>query len=1111
MKISEKKAKTGKPGHVAIMASAGSGKTTRLAHRYIGLLADPDRQVVPGRICAMTFTRKAAGEIFDRIAENLSKAASDKAVAKKMAEEDLQMPTLKSADFLRLLRLFLDSIHRTSIGTMDSFIVRVAKLFPLELGIPVDFQVADAEGALAMENRQGILMRILSKPDVKPAAQKEFLEAFKKATFGHEEKAFGDLLENLISSFHLHYRLCASADKWGNENLIWPGKGRPWKYSAGGLEKHTAAAGKWIEEKLKSADGNYAKVLENLRNIVEVLGTYGPTTPWADEFETTVGKRLITNVLESGPRDLSIEYQRNSYGIDPEAAGAMAHLVGNMMAVEIDRALRRTIGMHALLEHYDRAYDEATRQSGRFSFTDIQYLLARGDRSGMGSKISRLSGEEGKLYIDYRMDSKLDHWLLDEFQDTSDLQWAIFSNLISELIQASPDGYERSFFYVGDVKQAIYRWRGGNPNLFREIYEEFNKNRTVIDLQHIAKTHRCSQPVVDAVNKVFSALPASLPAGTAGKWKTVWKNHETYNKDAPGYVALLEPPHTDENRDNQEESRYRLVADLLNEVQPVKRRLEVGILVRTNYAGSELANALRRDCPGMSFVHEGKAGITRNELVQALLSLVAVAAHPGDEFAWKHVQMTPLLALLETKGISRKNIAVNLLREVTDCGFQSFIDNWGAQLESTVNIGEYGRECLSRLENAAAEFDATGSRDCSSFLDFINEYEIHEEAMRTSVRIMTIHQAKGLEFDMVILPELQSRAGMNMVDSGTPDLIHAGKQSNPDWILRAPRSMVCDHDATLKAQLASVNEDACFDYLCLLYVAMTRAKHALYIVTSHQGKSEVVRPARFIKEQLTGEMEPEAQPNTRINRSEYIRLYSSSEAGEKWFEARWPIEKSVTAPAAKTVRGKDYSKCKSMRKMLKRSEPSKQEQYERKASSMFDPESHDVLGFGSVIHKLFEQVEWVDKETDPDKIAKSVNISSCCSASVYDDACVQFRQALRSPEVRKALTKPAGNVELWREKGFDIVVDGEWISGIFDRVIIARNATGRATDAVILDYKSNRIEDEAGDIRRTAESYRRQMELYRLALSGILGLPQGRIAIQLLLTRIHKIYTFDSL
>ncbi len=350
---------------------------------------------------------------------------------------------------------------------------------------------------------------------------------------------------------------------------------------------------------------------------------------------------------------------------------------------------------------------------------------------------------------------------------------------------------------------------------------------------------------------------------------------------------------------------------------------------------------------------------------------------------------------------------------------------------------------------------------------------------------------------------------MNMVRVDTPDLLCAGKPSAPDWILKAPKRIVLEHDQELKKQVEKANEENCFDILCLIYVAMTRAKHGLYIVTTHQkiGTSETLRPSRFIKQQLTGEMEPEVESNININGKPYVQIYPEKSGDRNWYESRWPITEEKQSREVK-VSG-TARKRKSRRIILKRSEPSKQESFVRRAADLFEPESRDVLDFGSAIHELFEKIEWCDEKTDADKIISEWSSSAGCTGEIYTDVCTQFRDTLTSEEIRRALAKPDKNAILRREWKFDIILDNEWVSGAFDRVIILNSADSKPTGAIIMDYKSNRIEPTSFHINRIAETYRKQMELYRRALSQILGISEKKIELKLLLTRIHKIITLE--
>ncbi|MEN9403386.1 MAG: hypothetical protein RL091_2089, partial [Verrucomicrobiota bacterium] len=136
-------------GHVMILASAGSGKTYALTNRYVRLLAHGAK---PERIAALTFTRKAAGEFFDEILKKLARAAEDEKAARRLAQE-IEVPSLQAADFLKLLRSVTASMHRLNLGTLDSFFARVVKAFPLELGLGADFEVLQ-EYSARMERRR---------------------------------------------------------------------------------------------------------------------------------------------------------------------------------------------------------------------------------------------------------------------------------------------------------------------------------------------------------------------------------------------------------------------------------------------------------------------------------------------------------------------------------------------------------------------------------------------------------------------------------------------------------------------------------------------------------------------------------------------------------------------------------------------------------------------------------------------------------------------------------------------------------------------------------------------------------------------------------------------
>jgi ATP-dependent exoDNAse (exonuclease V) beta subunit len=340
----------------------------------------------------------------------------------------------------------------------------------------------------------------------------------------------------------------------------------------------------------------------------------------------------------------------------------------------------------------------------------------------------------------------------------------------------------------------------------------------------------------------------------------------------------------------------------------------------------------------------------------------------------------------------------------------------------------------------------------------------------------------------------------NMVKTSSPQLICAGGRSDPEWILRRPKKAICDLDPLLTEEIEKENAAHCFDSLCVLYVAMTRARHGLYMVTSgFKSKPSSMHPSVFVKTQLTGEANtPKAGPNVEINGSEYIRLYESRNGGSGWYSKDWPEKEEKEETEESLGLDTDYAGKGS--EVLRHREPSKQAAIEKSAGSLFSARSSDVMDFGSAIHEMFEQVEWAES-ADVDKIIEEWEPTSRYDAEVTRDAVTQFRKCMQSAEVRELLKKPDGNVlSPWIEKRFEVVMDGGIVSGAFDRVIIERDGAGKPVSAVIIDYKSSLVDREE-KIKAKIEDYKAQMYAYRDALALILGLKPKDIKLKLLFTK----------
>ena len=1047
--------------HEAILASAGSGKTFQLAHRYIRLLA---HDVEPSRIIAVTFSRKAAGEIFTAIVTHLREAATSEKNAAATAER-IQRPELRATDFLRLLRRFLNDLQRLHISTIDSFTIGILRTFPLELGIAPGFQVMNGDSPQAVRARTDTLSALFRATGRDAGDRQELLEAFKQATPGQEVKRFAATFDRVITDHLSLYRELPDVTAWGRPERIWP-DGNPWLTAPAGV----ADAVKLLRSEIASGEWN-AYAQDKWTLFLDEIESYHPGLPW-DRIAYMADRLLAeSDALRQGRIDLKI--YRSTYTRTGRVADAMYVLVRHLMYQSLQAALERTQGIGRLLDRFEQHYDRQVRRPGLISFEDSLHLILEA-----GKPLSRSSGDPARLHIDYRLDSQLDHWLMDEFQDTSDLQWAVLRNLADEILQDSEGA--RSFFFVGDVKQAIYGWRGGNHKLFGRILERYGAR---IEQRPLNTSFRSSPEVLDLVNETFAELPDEIPAAVQEQWAAFWSPHQCRQDQPPptGHAALLEAGTDLKDRD----AVYQACADLLGEIDPLRRGMTVAVLVRQNKTAQAVANALRAALPRMPVAIEGESELADNPVVLLLLALVQFAAHPGDTLAREHLRMSPLAHAVA----HAVREPVLLLTDIYRHGYAAFLCAWGRKLEAATPLDAFGRHRLQALLDAAAEFDTVGNRQPDDFLAFIRAYRFPEQTADSTVRVMTIHKSKGLGFDVVLLPELTGSLGGSL----RHDLHLARDESgDPQWALALPNAPIRDQDDVLQAETQHALEDDGFENLCALYVALTRAKRGLYLITTPPPKSTgALTLAAYLRLQLAGDKGATPTGTMDLNGRSYGVLYERGQR-DGWAKAA-PSSADPGEPAIHWP--EQFASRPSKRRRLLPVSPSSQAEVPRAAHLLFAPAVHRSLDLGRQVHALFEQVDW----TDTADVAQVVAAARRHLPGLDDEAVTHFETALATPAFQSALARPDGAATLWREQPFEAVIHDEWVTGLFDRVVLVRDPSGVLTAAEILDYKTNVVDEQ--NLADTVAHYRPQLTLYARALSQLTGFPYERIRRTLLFTR----------
>jgi len=1059
-------------GHKMILASAGSGKTYALTNRFVQLLACG---APPERIVALTFTRKAAGEFFDEILNKLALAASDPKAAVRIAAE-IGEPQLGPADFLNMLRAMVSAMHRLSLGTLDGFFARVVRAFPLELGLGGDFEILQEHGARL--ERQRVLRQLFARTGGElDDAQKEFVEAFKRATFGAEEKRLSARLDQFIDLHQEVYLSAPDGEAWGNALRIWPKKS-VWLEAAGDANGAAAVLRGWAE-----SAGLGEKQLGRWLEFLAALEAWAPGATLPRELLYVLEKAVAAwEALIKG--EAVLEFDRKKQTLTADACAALAALTRKVFGGELARRLEMTRGIHTVLRGYEVVYHDLVRRAGKLTFADVQRLLMPDAGHGFaGQGAPRLASggedaEDGRMLVDWRLDAKFDHWLLDEFQDTSHGQWSVLRNLIDEAVQ-DPEG-RRSLFYVGDVKQAIYGWRGGDPRLFREIYDHYNTAAAgTISEGRLDQSWRSGPVIVSAVNRVFgnaAALSQLVPGPAAERWTREWRDHVSARPQLEGQVAWL---HGDDD-----ETRAALTLRLLEQISPLERGLSVAVLVQSNDAATWLADYLRRE-GGLPAVAASDLQVcTDNPLTIAVLALLQAAAHPGDRFAWEHVRMTPLADAVVAAGLDGTDaLTEGILRQVHTEGFARTVEAWLRRLEPVLAVDDaFSRERARQLTDAAQLFDETGSRDVSEFVQFAGRHVVRDAETAAVVRVMTIHKSKGLGFDVVVLPDLEGNSLSTRRREGL------GVQRTParavEWVLDLPPKLFHENDPVLAAHVEAAEADAAYEKLCLFYVAMTRAKRALYLITKPVGaKSVSANFPRLLTETLGS---AGLADGVRVGGWSAVGVFS--EGSVDWFERIALLDEQTNSPRMRADIGALSREMAVIRHQART--PSGTKTGVVTGAALFGADGTTAASFGTAVHAALAAVEWGGVSPDVRAAWENADFESPVTAEAR--ACVQ------APALANVWLKPTETSEVWRERAFEIVLDGAWITGVFDRVVLTRDADGRAVSATIYDFKTDRVGTDDGD--RLLVRYTAQLTIYRRAAAWLSGLPETQVRCALVVT-----------
>jgi ATP-dependent helicase/nuclease subunit A len=795
----------------------------------------------------------------------------------------------------------------------------------------------------------------------------------------------------------------------------------------------------------------------------------------------------------NGHCELTVNRAKQTLG--PAACGLVDGIVTHLVGGEITVKLERTRGVWQVLKLFEEHWSHQVRRRGRLTFQDMELILAGHEFANDLPRplLSQVPGEDERLRIDYRLDARYDHWLLDEFQDTNHTQWSVIENLIDEVVQDASD--ERTLFQVGDVKQAIYAWRGGDTRLFEDIAARYNSGTIQrVKERPLNVSWRSGHDVIDLVNRVFGDAAAlaemKLPSDAIQRWP--WREHKVagIHDTMPGYTALIHPNAADGEK-VVEEDRFAVVTGLLEEIQPVERELSCAILVQSNKTSRELVEYIRAHAPGIPVMSESEIAIaTDNPLTLALLSLLKCATHPGDSFAWQHLRMTPFRQVLDDADMNPGKLASEVLRLIFDEGFETTLRTWLGKLIATGFVLDvFTHRRAEDFMLAARIFDQGGSRDVDEFVAYAESYTIKEPDTRNAVQVMTIHKSKGLTFDCVILPDLEGNS-MSTVRRGIG--VKRGEKRRVDWVFDLPPSDIVKADPVLAEYREEREAEAAYEELCKFYVALTRAKHANYLIATPRSKSSTSNNFIKLLDLTLGGGKPVAETFGRVAANVVFATETKS-TNRRWFEAL-PAKAVETAAAHPPIAVKAEARLRPTRRT-----PSGSETSTVTAKQLFSRGGRFARNFGTLVHTCFEQIAWLDEMT-PAQLNELWSAVPCVDDTLRTRAEDEVRRCLDVSDIVAILSRPSPEAQLWREKRFEILLGHEWLSGTFDRVMIEPH------QATIIDFKTDKVTTPE-DFAARVDGYRPQLLTYREVIHRMTGLPLAAIHCRLIFTHRREVVT----
>jgi len=823
-------------------SSAGSGKTRTLAREYLKLALQFKADYYK-HILAVTFTNKATQEMKNRILAYLDAFANgrnDSLALELMNELKMDVLTFKN-NCQALQSEILHNYSQFSISTIDAFFQKVIRAFTREAGLSGDYRLEIDQEEVIEEIVDKLVDELGSNHQLTQwiiEFAKENLENdrawdvrsslidFAKEIFQEKFRAIEDELMHSTSAPGYFKNLQTALRK---ECFTFIGIIK--KYA---LEALTIIhSNGWTKSDFKY-DGGIYNFLVKMNNVHSV----------EDLDEEYVGKRARKEFLDS--KNWSDKNTLNASGIQQKAESLLIPLLKTILEYR-DKHYKTALSAEVVLNNFYAfgLVADLSRKLREHKEENNMMLLADAPKFLQG-----IIQDSDTPFIYEKIGSFYRNYLIDEFQDTSGMQWSNFKPL---LINSLDQGYPG--MVVGDVKQSIYRWRGGDLKLLQqEVEHQIDPDRVV--MKELSSNFRSAVTVVNFNNAFFEA--ASVAAERETGEKLVYESYrdvtQQISKEEEGFVKVQFIRQPDKEISWKEEALLNIPKQL-EQFQDCGITLrDVAILVRNNREGIEVAEYLLQ-YKNQQAITAYRYDVISNEslriegaiTVSIIVSALKYMVNPEDLIARAQLSYDygrlhdntnlQLLFSISDRESFKKKLPVAFTKEKGHLKKLPLYE----LTETLIEIFELGKvegelTYLQTFQNLVLDFSTRERNDISAFLEWWDENKgkksIQVSGEVDAVQIITIHKSKGLQFKYVLIPFCSW------------DVDHSPQKSPTLWVKanEAPfleaAYVPVKYSSTLKNTIFSetyLHEKmrSYLDNLNLLYVAFTRAELGLFINAPH--------------------------------------------------------------------------------------------------------------------------------------------------------------------------------------------------------------------------------------------------------------------------------------